>query len=378
MCIRDRLYLYWMRYQGDINETCTIVLQILGKVNLLQQLNLFFNGTQFNDIGCKALALLLQRSFSLTHLTIIAEATSITGLGVELIGEGLVRAKQLNKLELNFSIRNNSICDGAVASIARSLNNQESLSDLKLQFSGAFSAMDVMPKALGDSLQRLTTITQLNLQLGREFITEDGYHSLFEGISQLSLLTSLILNFDESKSVSERTCSLLPKILSQLHQLEILNLSFFYCNRIDDKALGLLGEALAARTAITHLSLNLSWLNLVGDVGVEALSQGINSLLHLSALTLSLSRSGVTDIGVSHLINSLASHANLSEFVLALDNCEGVTDESAKVILGFLMNGPTLKEFELFICNTGITFEGKALLGDPEIPRFFDSFRLSI
>ena len=226
---------------------------------------------------------------SLTEVDL--SSAKIKNVGAAVISVVLEKNSSLTHLDLSFNA-----FDGVASSLSKALKANSSLTSLNL--GGNFVGEDGA-SSLSKALKANSSLTNLNLSVNS--IGDDGASSLSKALKANSSLTSLNLS---STSIGDAGASSLSKALKANSSLANLNLSI---NSIGDAGASSLSKALKANSFLTDLDLSD---NSIGDAGASSLSKTLTANSSLTALDLSYNSIG--DVGASCLSKALTASSSMN------------------------------------------------------------------
>eukprot|EP01017_Pseudomicrothorax_dubius_P035777 TRINITY_DN5060_c0_g1_i2.p1 TRINITY_DN5060_c0_g1~~TRINITY_DN5060_c0_g1_i2.p1 ORF type:complete len:176 (+),score=17.84 TRINITY_DN5060_c0_g1_i2:643-1170(+) len=145
---------------------------------------------------------------------------------------------------------------------------------------------------------------------------------------------------------------------------------------ITDKTMSSLSIMLSSLINLSHLDLNLSKNWRITNSGVIEVSRGLAQLTHLTSFQMNLRGTGISDVGLSHLMEAIQSLQHLSLLNLNLSRCAEVVDAS-KSIESVLRERISLVDVNLNIWDTGITGCAVANLRGIKETRQFQKFEIN-
>ena len=226
---------------------------------------------------------------SLTEVDL--SSAKIRNVGAAVISVVLEKNSSLTHLDLSFNA-----FDGVASCLSKALKANSSVTSLNL--GGNFVGEDGA-SSLSKALKANSSLTNLNLSLNS--IGDDGASSLSKALKANSSLTSLNLS---STSIGDAGASSLSKALKANSSLANLNLSI---NSIGDAGASSLSKALKANSFLTDLDLSD---NSIGDAGASSLSKTLTANSSLTALDLSYNSIG--DVGASCLSKALTASSSMN------------------------------------------------------------------
>ena len=236
---------------------------------------------------------------SLTEVDL--SSAKIKNVGAAVISVVLEKNSSLTHLDLSFNA-----FDGVASSLSKAPKANSSLTSLNL--GGNFVGEDGA-SSLSKALKANSSLTNLNLSVNS--IGDDGASSLSKALKANSSLTSLNLS---STSIGDAGASSLSKALKANSSLANLNLSI---NSIGDAGASSLSKALKANSSLTNLNLSL---NSIGDAGAFSFSKALKA--NSSLTSLNLSSTSIGDAGASSLSKALKANSFLTDLDLS-DNSIG-------------------------------------------------------
>ena len=236
---------------------------------------------------------------SLTEVDL--SSAKIKNVGAAVISVVLEKNSSLTHLDLSFNA-----FDGVVSSLSKALKANSSLTSLNL--GGNFVGEDGA-SSLSKALKANSSLTNLNLS--QNSIGDDGASSLSKALKANFSLTSLNLS---ATSIGDAGASSLSKALKANSSLANLNLSI---NSIGDAGASSLSKALKANSSLTNLNLSL---NSIGDAGAFSFSKALKA--NSSLTSLNLSSTSIGDAGASSLSKALKANSFLTDLDLS-DNSIG-------------------------------------------------------
>ena len=297
----------------------------------LLELNLYNCELTITDENGQTLSHMLHKNFTLKVL--IISKTSMNGVGVRYLSEGISSSSAISKLDLS----RNPIQDGedGLSHLCQALSTNISLLELNLS-NCELTITDENGQTLSRMLHKNFTLKVLIIS--KTSMNGVGVRYLSEGISSSSAISKLDLSGNPIQDI-EDGLSHLCQALTTNRSLEDLNLSNCKLSITKEN-----GQALShmLRENRTLKSLQISPLVNTNGGGVRYISEGVSSSSAISKLDLSGNPIQDGEDGLSHLYQALITNKSLIELTLCgftLRVSGTRQSEMAKAIMSLNLSG---------------------------------------
>ena len=238
--------------------------------------------SQIDDEGLVALTELgiANLSGKLRHLSLhLSSCKDVTDVGLKvLIEKGIRVLSGIKSLALHFG--ESQLSDVTLKELAEKgfVNIKETLQELKVSFWGCRNFTIRGYKYLSRGIGELKNLLDLKFHCWYSGITNEGLEAIAElGISQLEILQSLVLDFHDTRAITDIGFSqLAEKGIANLKNLEKLSFDLYFCG--------------------------------ISDLGLNALAErGLKSLGSLQYVAMDCSGTGITKKAASNFYESYKS-----------------------------------------------------------------------
>eukprot|EP01017_Pseudomicrothorax_dubius_P031893 TRINITY_DN4119_c0_g1_i6.p1 TRINITY_DN4119_c0_g1~~TRINITY_DN4119_c0_g1_i6.p1 ORF type:complete len:248 (+),score=-5.97 TRINITY_DN4119_c0_g1_i6:66-809(+) len=227
-----------------------------------------------------------------------------------------------------------------------------------------------------DSMGRLqqcrSTLIQLSLFLLNENdyggFSDVGLVSLSRFLSTLTCIRELSIYWCINRNTTDNGCCELTNAISRLNSLSHLQLHlpadyYPFChvyerNSLTDTTIMSMCTMLGSLIRLSHLDLDLKRNHMITDSEVIAVSRKLSQLTHLISFQINLRRTGISDDGVSHVMNAIQSLKQLNLLHLDLSSCQDVTDDGVPNIMNVIRARTSLIDIKVSVKWTSITQVG--------------------
>ena len=249
-----------------------------------------------------------------------------TSKGIAILFSGLKSLKFLSRLKIYF-FNAGGFDNYCLEKLGSVLENFYSLETLILNFINCSSISDKSLSYFSKALKKLTNLKKLELGINCCNTSNTGIHSLSTGLAQMRSLSELVLRFKVSESISkEGRGEHLASALKNLNFLSILDLDFSLWPLIYDKEIKSLSSCFELLTSLKILKLSFSSSELITDDSTEYLALGLTYLTSLKSLELSLNNcSKLQKIG--SLAHSFERLVNLSQLNVNFRDCSNIENQ---------------------------------------------------
>lgn len=258
------------------------------------------------DADMKKIISLLSKNTSLKQLTL--SRNKIGNNGARILGEGLVKNKTLDTLEMNASIPLDKF--------------RKETRDLDVS-SQCYKDIDVI--IISYLMKNNSSITKLNLSLNS--ISNDGAEALANILKKNDTLTNLNL---ANNDIGDSGASFLGKSLEINNGIKTLNLGD---NDIRDEGIKAIATSLEKNTTLTQL---LLYMNTITDDGVQKLADALER--NTSLIKLQLNQNNITSTGAKALASVLEKNKTFLE--LHLSQNKAIMQSGRKSLRAVSTNDP--------------------------------------
>eukprot|EP00927_Polykrikos_kofoidii_P074238 TRINITY_DN70222_c0_g1_i1.p1 TRINITY_DN70222_c0_g1~~TRINITY_DN70222_c0_g1_i1.p1 ORF type:complete len:729 (+),score=95.77 TRINITY_DN70222_c0_g1_i1:85-2271(+) len=151
-------------------------------------------------------------------------------------------------------------------------------------------------ETLGESLQKLSSLKDLDLRLNCTPVGDRGLTSLASAFVQMPTITAIQLQMRETH-VGDAGLQALAAGITALVFLCFLSLNFARCERIGDVGLAVLGSCLGPQDQLSNINANFAACKDISDAGMKQFARGICKLEHLERVHVTL---GQTKVSQAH------------------------------------------------------------------------------
>eukprot|EP01017_Pseudomicrothorax_dubius_P011121 TRINITY_DN14106_c0_g2_i1.p1 TRINITY_DN14106_c0_g2~~TRINITY_DN14106_c0_g2_i1.p1 ORF type:complete len:312 (+),score=21.39 TRINITY_DN14106_c0_g2_i1:65-1000(+) len=289
--------------------------------------------------------------------------------GVRSILNALCSLRMLKSLSLEMAELKTS--SDALDTLPIGFSNLTRLTSLELRFDHMKELGDVFAKRSAEVLCHQRYLTKLTVHFYKTSTSDEGLHEVAQALLLLSRLTEFTFHIYKTSSITDKGCQSITSTVGKLLTLTNLNLAFEGCRGVTDGTLKSLN--LSNLSHIKRLDL-LFIRTKISDKGIVFLAEQLQYLPRLNHFFLNISRTGISDVGLSQLAFALSSREYLSTLILCFEGCRAVSSLSAEYIVNMLRVRTSLVYVFIEVRRTRLMKQGIECLRGARNFRKYDQF----
>ncbi|KAL4467072.1 hypothetical protein ABPG72_019282 [Tetrahymena utriculariae] len=328
-CSFDKLQILSLNFSQSqvINDQTLIYIgKIISQMQLPQKIELIFtNNQEFTDQGIKTLFENSKfENNSLEELVIdFQKAKKITDQGLISLLNSIEKQDNLRCLKLNFN-SSSEISDVFLQKIMTSLGLTIYLEELQLSFSNSkFTQIGIY--SLSKFLHQQKQLIKLNLDFGQQLnLSQKCYSFLKNSFSQNLNLMHLHLNLSEQYELNDQGFLSLCCGIGKTGSIQNLVINLENNNLLTNKSLKYLSDAIIKCQFLRLLDLNMDKNDQINSQGLAYISKGIQKAQYISSLSISMAyNTKIQGQNILCLLQAVQNKKQLQELKLNLSKING-------------------------------------------------------